>query len=152
MLPLGHMGITVAVVRLLESNFQSSWVDYRLLLVVSLLPDLIDKPIGYLCGAHSIFGNRDYGHSLLLLLMLFIAAVVQWQYQNKLTILIICIGSLLHDILDVVSHHDHWADRALLSTNMLMAFEIIGGCLLIYFFTGLVVHNKVGHFIKTGEL
>jgi len=152
MLPLGHMGITVAVVRVLESNFQSPWVDYRLLLVASLLPDLIDKPIGYMFGAHSIFGNRDCGHSLLLLLILFIVAVIQWYYRNNLTILILFLGALTHDILDIVSHHEHWADRALFSTNMLMTFEIIGGCLLICFFTGLVLHNKVGYFIKTGEL
>jgi len=150
MLPLGHMGISVAVVRVLESSFQSPWVDYRLLLVASLLPDLIDKPIGYLLGAHPIFSGRNYGHSLLFLLILLIAAVVQWYYRNSFTVLILCIGTLLHDSFDFISHHGDWADRALFSTTILMVSEIVGGCILIYFFTNLALHNKVAHFIRTG--
>ena len=152
MLPLGHMGITVAVVRVVESNFQSPWVDYRLLLVASLLPDLIDKPIRYLFGAHSIYSASNYGHSLVFLLILLIVAIVQWYYRNNLTLFILCIGSLLHDIIDFVSHHDDWAERALFNTNILMIGEIIGGCILISFFIGLVLHNKIAHFIEDGSL
>ncbi len=150
MLPLGHMGISVAVVRVLESSFQLHQIDYRLLLVASLLPDLIDKPIRYLFGAQSIVGAGNYGHSLFFLLILLIATVVQWYYRNHLTMLILCIGSLLHDILDAISHHDDWAARTLFNTNMLLAFEIIGGCILIFFLTSLVLHNKIACFIKTG--
>ena len=152
MLPLGHMGITVAVVQIVESNFESPWVDYRLMLVASLLPDLIDKPMRYLFGKYPIFNGSNYGHSLLFILILFIAAVAQWYYRNNFTALILCIGSLMHDVIDAVSHHDDWADRALFNTNMLLIGEIIGGCILIYFFSGLVLHNKIEDFIKNGEL
>lgn len=152
MLPLGHMGISVAVVRMLEKKFQSHWVDYRVLLVASLLPDLIDKPIGYLISGHLIFSGRYYGHSLVFLLVLFILALVQWYYQNSLTLLILCIGVFSHDVLDFVSHHEEWAEKTVFSTNILVAFEIIGGCILVYFFSGLVLRKKVMGFIKTGEL
>lgn len=150
MLPLGHMGITVAVVRVLESNFESPWVDYRLLLVGSLLPDLIDKPIRYLLSVYPIFAGKNYGHSLLFLLILLIIALAEWYYRSNFMAVTLCIGSAIHDILDLVSHHEDWADRALFSTTVLMAFEVIGGCILLYFFMDLISHNKVARFIKTG--
>lgn len=86
MLPLGHMGVTVTVIRVLESNFQSFWVDYRLLLVASLLPDLIDKPIGYLFRAYPIISGRHYGHSLLFLTIFSIIAFVCWYYRHNFTV------------------------------------------------------------------
>lgn len=150
MLPLGHMGISVAVVRAVESHFQSPGVDYRLLLIASLLPDLIDKPIKYLFGAHSTFGHSNYGHSLWFLFILLIAAGVQWYYRNNLTILIFCIGVVSHDLLDFISHHEGWADRTLFNTNMLLAGEILGGFIFIYFFTSLFLNHSIVRFIKTG--
>jgi hypothetical protein len=152
MLPLGHIGITVAMVRVVESTFQSPWVDYRWLFLASLLPDLIDKPLGYLFGPHSIVGVRHYGHSALFVLLLLLIALVQWYYRNNFTILTLCIGTFMHDSLDAVSHHHDWAEKTLFNTNMLMIFEMIGGCLLIYFFIGLVLPNKMEDFIKSGKL
>jgi len=151
MLPLGHMGITVAIVRVLESNFESPWVDYRLLLVGSLLPDLIDKPIRYLLSVYPIFIGKNYAHSLFLILILLIVALAEWYYRSNFMAVTLCIGAAIHDILDLVSHHEDWADRAFFNTTVLMAFEIIGGCMLLYFFIDLVSRNKVTNFIKTGE-
>lgn len=150
MLPLGHMGISVAVVRALESHFQSPWVDYRLLMIASLLPDLIDKPIKYLFGTHSIFGHSNYGHSLGFLFILLFCAGLQWYYRNNFILLIFCIGAFSHNILDIISHQEGWADKTLFNTNMLLAGEVVGGFILIYFFTSLVVNHSVVHFIKTG--
>ena len=152
MLPLGHIGITVAVVRAVESNCQSPWVDYRWLLIAALLPDLIDKPLEYLFGTHSIFGIRHYGHSVLLFSLLFLIALVQWYYRNSVTVLTLCIGVFMHGGLDILSHHHDWAERTLFHTNMLIIVEIIGACLMICFFIGLVLTNKTEHFMKSGKL
>lgn len=152
MLPLGHMGITVAIVRMVESYFKLFRVDYRLLLIASLLPDLIDKPISYFFNAQSIFIGRYYGHSLLFLLIMFIFAMIQWHWWNNPTGLIFCIGTLSHDVLDIISHHEDWAERTLFYTNSLIEFEIIGGCILTYFFWSLFLVNKVEKFMKNGEL
>ena len=80
MLPLGHMGVTVAAVKVLGSSFQAFAMDYRLLLVASLLPDLIDKPIGYLFRAYPMISGRHYGHSILFLIIVFAMAFLQWCY------------------------------------------------------------------------
>lgn len=55
-------------------------------------------------------------------------------------------------MLDIISHHEDWAEKTLLSANMLIAFEIIGGCLLTYFFMNLLIDKKVDNFFKSGKL
>lgn len=152
MLPIGHMGITVAIVRVIERYFKSPWIDYRLLLVASLLPDLIDKPIAYLFGSHPKIGGSTLGHSLLFLLLFFIIALVQWYYRRNSGALILWSGASIHDVLDFISHHEDWMDKAVFNTNTLIVFEGIGGCILIYFFIRLVLNNKVKQFRKTGQL
>lgn len=151
-LPLGHMGITVLVVKIVEKITVVPWVDYRLLLVASLVPDLIDKPIGYLLGVQPFLGGTHYGHSLWLLVIMLMIAFIQWYYWNNRTVLIFVIGTLSHDMLDIVSHHKDWMDRALFDFQRLLILEVIGGCILIYFFCSLALANKVEAFIKKGEL
>lgn len=152
MLPLGHMGITVAVIRVLESKFQLSGIDYRLLLVASLLPDLIDKPISYLFGAYPIVNGIHYGHSVLFLLIISIIAIFQWYWWNNSRGAIIWSGVVSHDILDLISHHAEWVNKKLFNINILLEWEIIGVCILLYFLVCLVLPSKVQRFIKTGEL
>lgn len=70
--------------------------DLRYLLLGSLLPDIIDKPIGIL-----IFGNgRIVCHSLLFLAVLAIAAVFVWKKYNSTWLLLVAAGTLSHHILD----------------------------------------------------
>lgn len=152
MLPLGHMGITILVVKTVEKIISVPWVDYRVLLVASLLPDLIDKPIGYLLGVQPLLSGTYYGHSLWLLVILLMIAFIQWYYWDKRIALILVIGVFSHNVLDLVSHHKDWADRAVFDLHRLLLLEIIGGCILIYFFCSLVFANKVETFIKKGGL
>ncbi len=151
MLPLGHMGLTVVVVKLAEKFF-SPWVDYRLLLVASLLPDLIDKPVRYFLGAQPLFSGKYYGHSWLFLFTIFIMALLQWYYWDRRTLFTLFMGICSHDFLDAVSHHTDWEERALFDFRILLLFEVIGGCILLYLFRPFVFLNKMGDFIKDGKL
>ncbi|MBM2831711.1 MAG: hypothetical protein HW414_763 [Dehalococcoidia bacterium] len=95
MLLFGHLGITFgaawlahrAVIRLKSgppgakaeagqsagtvrnSTPSINW-DYRFVLVGSLLPDLIDKPVGHIFFRETISNGRIYAHTLLFLLLL----------------------------------------------------------------------------------
>jgi hypothetical protein len=55
------MGLTVALWEVLSRRRPSLRVDYRVLLLGSLLPDIIDKPLGVLLGIE----GRNVAHSLL---------------------------------------------------------------------------------------
>ncbi|MFC2001777.1 metal-dependent hydrolase [Chloroflexota bacterium] len=125
MLPFGHMGITLAAGMLtkgillkspvqkaeakemvISSEISSSFaliknhVDYRLLLVGSLLPDLIDKPLGDIFF-YSIFRNgRIFSHTLCLNITLAALGVYISKRWNKTWLLILSFGAILHLILD----------------------------------------------------
>jgi len=86
---LGHIGITLGITKYLEviidrdkgidylsrsiksaKNLQKI-IDYRLVLIASMLPDIIDKPLGGVILKESIGNGRIYAHTFLFLLFLF---------------------------------------------------------------------------------
>ncbi len=66
MFPLGHLGLTLALVLVARRGFTDFRVDYRLLLVGALLPDLIDKPLSLVLGV----AGRNLAHTFLFTLTL----------------------------------------------------------------------------------
>src|SRR3989442_287154 len=65
MLVFGHIGLTLGVARALSREIDARWVA-----VVSLLPDLIDKPLRYVMAPAFTQGNtRTVGHSLTMMLV-----------------------------------------------------------------------------------
>ncbi len=104
MFPLGHIGITVALVvgaRRWRGEFR---IDYRMLLMAALLPDLIDKPLSLVLGV----GGRAMAHTLLFvlgLILLFLLLRTQAASPHRSAIwtaifLALAIGSSTHLILD----------------------------------------------------
>ncbi len=74
--------------------------DIRFLLLGSLLPDVIDKPLGLWLLKDSIGAGRAFSHSLLFLL---ITAVAGWLVQRRWKstwLLVISFGVLVHLVLD----------------------------------------------------
>lgn len=65
MLLLGHVGLTLGLARVLSHD-----IDVRWIAVVSILPDLIDKPLRYWLAPAFTQGNtRTVGHSLTMLVL-----------------------------------------------------------------------------------
>jgi len=98
---LWHLGATTLVVRY---AFGDPAMDLRWVMLGSLLPDLIDKPVGsVLC--HSHFGaHRLYGHTLLLPAMVLGAALVLTRRRSRArkAMIVLVVGWLLHLVLDGV--------------------------------------------------
>lgn len=71
MFPLGHIGITLGLAVLITHFQKKEWDPKLFLLAVAggaLLPDLIDKPVGFALGYPG--GGRLVAHSLLFALVL----------------------------------------------------------------------------------
>lgn len=126
MFPLGHLGIgTFAAARRI-STFGLPW-----LLLGTVLPDLVDKPLYYalrLAFGHPVWivtGSRTFGHTLLFVLVLF--AVLPRRVGAPLSL-----GMLTHlalDLLgDLVGPLFPALDRHFSSPNMLHAafFPLLG--------------------------
>ncbi len=72
---LGHLGIGLGLAWLLSWRSPTR-IDYRLVLFGALLPDLIDKPLGYVLGLQT----RLWAHTFLFLAAILAASFIpQWR-------------------------------------------------------------------------
>ena len=79
MMPPGHVATTWGVaVALQQNNPRLARLDYRLLAVCALLPDLIDQPLAILVFTQSHTSQLIF-HSLLINLALLVVALLWWR-------------------------------------------------------------------------
>jgi len=107
MLLFGHLGITLgsfeaatSVYRSLSKKPLSLIPYYPAILIGSMLPDIIDKPLGGIILKNILGNGRIYAHTLLFLLGLFAIGSYFWFRFHSNTGLIIALGCMVHDILD----------------------------------------------------
>ncbi len=96
---LWHVGATLAIVRYV---FKDPNMDLRFVALGSLLPDLVDKPIGSVLFVDHFQTGRVYGHALVApvaLLAVVMLATRRGSARRK-ALLGLPIGALLHLFLD----------------------------------------------------
>lgn len=74
--------------------------DYRLLLIGSLLPDLIDKPIGGVFFFSTFQNSRIFAHTLCLNLLAAALGVYLYKRRRNSWLISLSFGSMMHLILD----------------------------------------------------
>ncbi len=96
---LWHVGATLAIVRYV---FKDPNMDLRFLAIGSLLPDLVDKPIGSVLFVDQFQTGRVYGHALLapVMLLAVVMLVTRRGSVRRKAWLGLPIGALLHLFLD----------------------------------------------------
>lgn len=180
MLIFGHTGITLAAAWSLEKailsrrvNNISGLVDYRLVLLGSMLPDIVDKPLGGLLLRETLGNGRIYCHTLLFLLLLSGAGVFLWFARRKSWLLILAGGTFFHHVLDSMwlwpqtflwpiygwsfakgdpaGWFRRWLESLLTKPHVFIP-ELIGAAILAYFICVLIVRKNLREFITTGKL
>ncbi len=196
MLVLAHAGITLGAASLLAQLAQprtssatppvearpgrlAAWfrplgrlTDIRLLLVGSLLPDIIDKPLGQVVLGETISNGRIYGHTLLFVALLAVVGLRLWRQGLGNWMLVLASGSLAHLALDSM-----WRDpatlfwpiagfafrsvdpsewlpnilRSLLSDPAVYVPEAVGAMVLLWFAFGLVRQRRILAFVRAGR-
>jgi hypothetical protein len=93
----GHIGITLGVFYSLNrlSSKNDFWAAVPYIVVGSLLPDIIDKPLGRIIFAEAIGSGRIYAHTLLFVTLLGLAGYYLY-HQGQLNLLIIAAASFCH--------------------------------------------------------
>lgn len=163
-----HAGRRVAGGSGAETQTASPAVDYRFILVGSLLPDIIDKPLGA-----ALFNNtRVFCHSLLFLLLASLAAFLIWKLYKGRWGVYLCLGILMHLLLDSMwlepvtffwpflgfsfpAHHGVswiWGWLQQLTQPAIYVPELIGGAVLLVFFIRVAAGKKVALFVTRGIL
>jgi len=173
MLPLSHVGFTTAAVRMLEISLRLRQIDYRIVIVSSLLPDIIDKSLLKLLESSFTYESRAIGHSLAFLGFIGIIMAMHWLWTKNVWLLPVFLGILFHDIFDVMWLHpgiffwpiEGWqfpapTNEAWLGTfqfgwykiQQRDVFDNISVWILLYFFMKVALKGKILEFIRTGKL
>ncbi|MFC1940830.1 metal-dependent hydrolase [Chloroflexota bacterium] len=146
-------------------------VDYRMVLLGSLLPDIIDKPAWLFTSSDASLSGRDYTHTLLFNLALFIGGMVLIRCK-KSWLLILSLSSFAHLILDQMWNNPAtllwpllvplpkretagWLSNimeALFSEPEVYVPEIIGLMLILLFAYRVVKRRSVVSFIRDGAI
>jgi membrane-bound metal-dependent hydrolase YbcI (DUF457 family) len=175
---LAHAGITLGAARVVEKavNRPSLRVDYRFILLGSLLPDLVDKPVGRIIFGEVIANGRIYLHTLLFLVMTILMGVFVYRWKNSLWGFFIAFGVLMHFVMDAmwmdpvtlfwpfispafgkgpgVPFLDivrSWAQTLLIEPRVFLP-ELAGLVILLIYGIKIIKEKRVVAFIRTGYL
>lgn len=188
MLLLAHTGITLGAATLLAGAAEfkkksrngiltwftslSEHVDIRILLIGSMLPDIIDKPVGVFFFRDTFSNGRIYAHTLLFLVILAGAGYYLYRRRRKTWLLVLAFGTFIHLLLDSIWTTPKtmlWPllgftfDR--LNVEEWLSFwfwdlfvypdlfipEVLGLAILLWFVFTLLNRKKVGVFLKYGK-
>jgi len=149
-----------------------AWLDYRPLMLGSLLPDIIDKPLGTWLLQDTLSNGRVFGHTLLFTLLLVAAGTYLYSRHKRRSVLFLSFGCSAHLCLDEMWLNPttllwplyrwsfdkidlaHWLERVLVSLGTEPSVyipETIGGLLLVAFLTSLVRRHMLLRFLTKGD-
>lgn len=169
---LWHVGGTIAVVRYV---FKDPAMDLRFLALGAILPDLVDKPVGWVLFSDQFDTGRLWAHALVfpVALLTLVMVMTQRGTARRKAWLGLPIGSLLHLFLDLrfTEPEGFWwpflgttfpgPDRAFgarivdsLTNPWLIAGEVIGLAYLVALYRsgGLTERDRRDEFLSTGRI
>jgi inner membrane protein len=157
----------------LQIRNQKTIFDPRFWILGSILPDLIDKPLGHFIFSQYFGGNgRLYAHSLLFLILIMAIGLYLYTQKKKGWLLALGFGVLMHLILDYswqspvtlfwpllgiafpAESPGDWISgmlKEMVTVPSVYIPEIIGFIVLAWFGVRLLVRKGVVRFLKNGE-
>ena len=183
MLVFGHTGLTLGAAVLLKKIFKINFasksafleavrrVDLRLVMAASLLPDVVDKPIGIYLFGGTIGNGRIYAHTLLFFLFLVLLSIILYRRFKSTWAAATAFGVFTHLIFDGMwrdpqtlfwplqgwsfARYDvtRWFENnlnGLLTNPADYVPELAGAAVLIWFALSLLRRKCFWRFIKSG--
>ncbi len=99
MLFFGHIGITLGVFLIIFFIVKGN-VDYRLVIIGSMLPDIIDKPLFLLLYGTIPESGRFLGHTIVFVLILIVLSMIVFKDRKYAGLFVLPVAVLLHIIED----------------------------------------------------
>lgn len=97
-----HLGITAAII---FATIGRRRVDYRVVLLGAILPDLIDKPLGRILFEEEFQSSRIFGHTLLFSFGMLLVVMLTMRGATARRWFILPIACLIHLGLDAMWNH-----------------------------------------------
>ena len=192
MLVFGHVGITSIVARGIDLAFPApgdesgkgfrgklskvvnafrgpdGTIDYRMVIIGSMLPDIVDKPLFLLMNDSTYFSGRGFSHSLLFSILLLGSGLI----FRKARLLVLWFGGLMHLVLDQIWQmqvtlfwpfkgwfipydSENWFENiwsGLIHNPDVYIPEVFGFLVVIYFTLKLVMQRGIYRFIVKGTI
>jgi len=101
MLFLGHLIIGLIVGFILYEFFHARSIIIFCALG-SVLPDIVDKPLGHIIFSSSLDNGKIFFHSLPIVLLFFITGLLVWKYYRSYSFIVVAFGMFLHQIVDMM--------------------------------------------------
>ena len=101
MLFLGHLVIGLIAGFIIYEIFH----DQNAIIFCALgcvLPDIVDKPMGYIVLNSVLDSGRIYFHSLIIFTLFFITGIIVWRYYHSNSFLCVGLGIIIHQLLDLM--------------------------------------------------
>ncbi|MBL4930739.1 metal-dependent hydrolase [Clostridium paridis] len=178
MIFFGHLGLTTGAMKIYEKVSSEKYdiktkLDYRVILIGSILPDIIDKPIGAGIFRGIFHNSRIFAHTLIFSVSLLLLGGYKLYKSNKNKILLLGISSSIHLILDSmwlfpsillwpylgfkfpIRAEGDWLKSdfiRLITDPSYFIPELIGFCIIGYYFIRVIKRKKIKEFILKGEL
>lgn len=98
MLLFGHLGVTLGIFFSLGFMipYLRKFIDFRYIALGSMLPDIVDKPLGKLIFAQTLANGRTIGHTLLFSLALALLGFYIYEKKKNPGPLACAAGSFCH--------------------------------------------------------
>jgi len=144
------------------------YIDIRLLMVGSLLPDIIDKPAGQYIFREALSNGRIYSHTLLFLFLVTLSGWFIYQRRHQIWLLTLAFGTFTHLILDRMWESPQTLLWPLYGSafptieftgwlsNIVLAFfsgpEVISAAVIAWFMWVLLRRKAVYMFIRHGRV
>lgn len=192
MLLLGHTGLTLGIATLLANlpvrhrtagqgtvSRADSWfgnlvnrVDIRILVIGSMLPDFIDKPVGQVIFRDTFSEGRIFSHTLVFLLLVSLIGLFVYRRNKNTWGLALAFGTLTHLLFDEMWQNPgtlfwpafgfgfakedltYWLSNiflALLTNPRTYVPEILGGAVLLSFGVMLLRQRRIWSFVRYGR-
>jgi inner membrane protein len=151
----------------------SRLVDLRLFMVGSMLPDIIDKPLGLWLLKDTLSTGRAYGHTLLFLILLLLSGLILLAARRSTWLLVLAAGTFMHELLDGMWNTPvtfYWPLYGtafpgestgdflgrmlaeLVHVPVVWVGELAGLLILAWVFYLVIANHKLGLLLRTGRL
>ena len=98
---MGHLVIGL-IIRFILYEFLHDRMIIVFVAIGSVLPDLVDKPLGYIIFGSTLDNGKIYIHSLIIVLLLFITDLLVWRLFKSASGIFIAAGVLIHQLVDMM--------------------------------------------------
>ncbi len=148
-------------------------MDIRLLAIGSLLPDIIDKPVGLFFFGETFSSGRIFSHTLLFFVLLAGTGLYVYMKQGKTWLIPLAFGTFIHLVLDqmwrtpqtllwpLFGLHferrgiEHWLTRVihgLLTDPAVYVPELVGAAFFISLILVLLRRRELSSLIRYGHI